>query len=143
VYLHYISRYYFLHLCLLKTKLYVENIYHWRIRIHVDLPVCVIVFGRGVSIFNFQIIHLMKVVYFSQIHQVHCRILITRLVGIKIKRYLIFTFARNNFISFLEIIAFQRLRINIFIGKILKNYMHKYHFEDTKTYPPAAYVQFM
>jgi hypothetical protein len=62
----------------------------------------------------------MKVVYFPQINQVHCRTFITTLVGIKIKSYLIFTFARNNFISFLEIIAFQRLRMNIFTAKNIK-----------------------
>jgi hypothetical protein len=98
----------------------VGNIYQWRIEVHVFLLVYVIVFGRGVNIFNFQILHLMKVVYFSQINQVHCRTLITALVGIKIKCYLIFTLARNNFISFLEIIAFQCLRMNTFTGKNIK-----------------------
>jgi hypothetical protein len=80
----------------------------------------IIVFCRGVSIFNYQIIKLMKVLHFSQANHIHCRTLITILVGIKIKCYLIFTFARNNFISFLEIIAFQRLRMNIFTQKNIK-----------------------
>jgi hypothetical protein len=54
------------------------------------------------------------VVYFSQINQIHCSTLITSLVGVKIKCYLTFSFVQNNFISFLEIIAFRRVRINIF-----------------------------
>jgi hypothetical protein len=53
-------------------------------------------------------------VYFSQINQFHCSTLITSFVGVKIKCYLTFHFVRNNSISFLELISFQRLRITIF-----------------------------
>jgi hypothetical protein len=56
-------------------------------------------------------------VYFLQINQSHCRTLVTALVGLNIKFYLTFTFVPNNFISFLGVIAFQRLKMNIITGK--------------------------
>jgi hypothetical protein len=106
--------------------------------VHVVLLVYVIVFGRGVSIFNYQIIQLMKVVYFRQINQVHFRTFITTLVGIKINSYLIFTFPRNNFISFLEIIAFQRLRMNTFTGKIIKKIHEQISLWRSKKTPTSC-----
>jgi hypothetical protein len=53
-------------------------------------------------------------VYLLQINQIRCRSLITALVSIKIKCYLAFTYVRINFIGYVEIIAFQRLKMNIF-----------------------------
>jgi hypothetical protein len=92
-----------------------------RIDVRVVLVVFVLVSGRRVIIYNFQIFQLTKVVYFSPINQIHCRILITALVGLKIKCYPTFTFVQNNFFNFLEIIAFQRLKMNIFtVQKIRK-----------------------
>jgi hypothetical protein len=82
-------------------------------------------------------------VYFSQINQFHCRTLVTALVGLKIKCYLTFTFVPNNFISFLEVIVFPRLKMNIFTVQMLENYMYKYHFLISKTHSPAEYVEWM
>jgi hypothetical protein len=45
----------------------------------------------------FKIVQLTKVVYLLQINHIHCRTLITALVGIKVKCYLSFTFVRSNF----------------------------------------------
>jgi hypothetical protein len=67
-------------------------------------------------------------VYFLQVNQIYCRALITALVGIKINCYLTFTYVRINNFSYLEIIAFQRLRMSFFIVQILELYMYKYHF---------------
>jgi hypothetical protein len=61
-----------------------------------------------------------KFVYFLQIKQIHCRTLITALVGIKIKCNLTFAYVPINFIGFLEINAFQRLRMNIFTVKYIR-----------------------
>jgi hypothetical protein len=55
VHLPYISKYYFHHFFLLRPKLYVGNVYHWRIEVHVVLFVYEFVFGRRVNIFKFQI----------------------------------------------------------------------------------------
>jgi hypothetical protein len=60
-------------------------------------------------------------VYFLLIKQIQCRTLITALVGIKIKYYLTFIYVPLNFIGFLEIIAFQRLRMNNFKVKYIKS----------------------
>jgi hypothetical protein len=76
--------------------------------------------GRVVSVFNFQIIQMPKFVYFLRIKKFHSRTLTTALVGIKIKCYLTFTHVPINFIFFLEIMAFQRLRMNIFTVKYIR-----------------------
>jgi hypothetical protein len=52
---------------------------------------------------------------------------ITAYVGNKSKCYLTYTLVRVVFIGYLEIIAFQRLRMNIFTVKQLELYMNKYH----------------
>jgi hypothetical protein len=79
-----------------------------------------IVFGRIVNVYNFQIIQMTKSVYFLLLNQIHCRTLITALVGIKIKCYLMFTYVRINFIGYLEIIALQQLRRNIFTVQYIR-----------------------
>jgi hypothetical protein len=75
---------------------------------------------RVVSVFNFQKSQIQKFVYLFEIKQIHCRTLTTALVGIKIKCYLTFTHVPINFIVFLEIIAFQRLRMHIFKVKYIR-----------------------
>jgi hypothetical protein len=80
-----------------------------------------LVFGRIVSVFNFHIIQMTKFVYFLQITQIHCHTLITALVRIKIKCYLTITYVRINFISYLEMIALQRLKSIFFKVKYIRN----------------------
>jgi hypothetical protein len=62
-----------------------------------------------------------KFVYFLQIKQIYSRALITALVGIKIKCYLTVTYVRINFFGYLEITAFQRLKMYIFIVQVIRN----------------------
>jgi hypothetical protein len=89
------------------------------------------------SFLFFKIVQL-KVVYPSQINHIHCRRLITELVGIKMKCYLSFIFVRSNFISFLDINAFQRLRMIIFtVQNIWKLYV-QISLLDSKTHPPSS-----
>jgi hypothetical protein len=100
------SKYYFLDFWLLSPKIYVGNISledrssrcFGRIRIS---------FRSNSKHFSFSNNSVTKVVYFSQINQIHCRALITALDGVKIKCYLPFMLVRNTFISLLEIFAFQ------------------------------------
>jgi hypothetical protein len=78
-------------------------------------------------------------VYFSQINQIHCRALITALVAIKIKFYLTFTYVRINFNDYLEIIAFQRLKTNIFTVKYITN-LHVQISHFRLKYTPSLYL---
>jgi hypothetical protein len=98
-----------------------------------------LVFGQIVSVFNFQISQMKKYAYFLQIIHIHCRTLITALVGIKIKCYLTFTYVRMNFISYLEIISFQRLRMNIFTVKYFRTLHVKISLFRVKC-TPSSYL---
>jgi hypothetical protein len=72
--------------------------------------------------------------YFLQIKQIHCR----TLVGIKIK-YLTFTYVPINFIVFLEIIAFQRLSMNIFTVKYIRT-LHVQISIFRQKWTPSSYL---
>jgi hypothetical protein len=84
-----------------------------------------------------------KFVYFLQIKQIHFRTLITALVGIKIKCYLTFTYVIINFIGFLEVIVFQRLRMNIFTVKYIRTLYVLISIFRQKCTSVATYVQLM
>jgi hypothetical protein len=65
----------------------------------------------------------------QQINEILCRALITALVVIKIKCYLTCTLVRNNINRFLEVIGFQRQRMNIFTVNIIgKLHVLIWHF---------------
>jgi hypothetical protein len=70
-------------------------------------------FSPKVCNLNFKEIQL-KVLYFSLTFQIHCGTLIIALVRMSVTCYIRFMFVRNEFISLLEIISFQRMRMNIF-----------------------------
>jgi competence CoiA-like predicted nuclease len=72
-----------------------------------------------------------KFVYFLQINQIYFRSLIPALVRIKIKCYLTITYVRINFIRYLEITAFQPLKMNIFTVQYIRFYIYKYQFLET------------
>jgi hypothetical protein len=76
--------------------------------------------------------------YLSQIKQMHCRALITALVTIKIKFLLTFTYVRINFIGYLEIIAFQRLKTNIFTVKYIRTLHVQISILDQNTHTPST-----
>jgi hypothetical protein len=114
----------------LRSRIYVGKVYHWRIKVYqsISLVVYVFVSGQRVIILNFHILLLAKVVYFSPINQIHRGTVIIALVLINIKCYIRFIFVRNDFISLTEIIAFQRLRMNIFAVHYTRNFMYKFIF---------------
>jgi hypothetical protein len=107
------------------------------------MVVIVLVFGRSLIIFNFQIIQLIIVVYFSQTNQIYFRPFDKELVGLKIKFYRTFTFVPNNFICFLEIIAFQRLKTYNFTVQIIRILHIQISICNHKTHSPAAYEEWM
>jgi hypothetical protein len=89
------------------------------------------------------IIHLTRDLHFSPYLQFHGGTLIITLLRISITCYIRFVFVRNEFITFLEIIALQGLKMNAFNLNILAILLYKYHLLGSKSYPCAAYVYFI
>jgi hypothetical protein len=119
--LPFISKYYFHVFWLLRTKIYVGNISQGRIEYYIFLLVYVLLSGQRESIFNFHIIQWKKIVYFTPINLIHNRTFIIALVRINIKCNIRFIFLQNYFFRLSEIIAFQRLGLNNFTVKNIRN----------------------
>jgi hypothetical protein len=97
-----------------------------------------IIFQPKNNIFNFQIIQFDEISVFFTSQSNSLLFIDYSIGGYQKKCYLTFTIVRNTFISFLEIIAFQRITMNIFTVQIIRKLHEELSLSKLKNLPSSS-----